>query len=110
LSQPSQWPPETVDVTTATPHSKVRLGKRAQSCHSSGITTNAVKTEDINRRIAELHDERLHDFYSTLRIIRLIKSRWIRWVEHMAYMGQTLNLHILVETAGEKEPISIPRQ
>lgn len=42
--------------------------------------------------------------------MRLIKSRWIRWVEHMAYMGQTLNLHILVERAGEKEPMSIPRQ
>jgi hypothetical protein len=32
----------------------------------------------------KLHSEKLHDFYSSPDIIRMIKSRNIRWVRHEA--------------------------
>jgi hypothetical protein len=32
----------------------------------------------------ELHNEELHDLYSSPSIIRIMKSRRIRWAEHVA--------------------------
>jgi hypothetical protein len=34
-----------------------------------------------------LHSEELHDLYFSLNIIRVIKSRRMRWVQHAARMG-----------------------
>jgi hypothetical protein len=36
----------------------------------------------------KLHNEELHDLYSSPSIIRIIKARRIRWVEHVAQMGR----------------------
>jgi hypothetical protein len=36
----------------------------------------------------ELHNEELHDLYSSPTIVRVIKSRIIRWAEHVARMGR----------------------
>jgi hypothetical protein len=35
-----------------------------------------------------MHNEELHDLYSSPNIIRVIKSRTIRWVGHVARMGE----------------------
>jgi hypothetical protein len=35
----------------------------------------------------KLHDEELHNLYSSPSIIRIIKSRRIRWAGHAACMG-----------------------
>jgi hypothetical protein len=35
----------------------------------------------------KLHNEVLHTLYSTPNIIRVMKSRGIRWVGHTAYVG-----------------------
>jgi hypothetical protein len=34
----------------------------------------------------ELHNEKLHNLYSSPRIIRIIKSRRMRWTGHVARM------------------------
>jgi hypothetical protein len=39
----------------------------------------------------KLHNEELHDLYSSPSIIRVIKSRRLRWVEHVARMGEKRN-------------------
>jgi hypothetical protein len=36
----------------------------------------------------KLHNEELHDLYSSPTIVRVIKSRIIRWSEHIARMGR----------------------
>jgi len=36
----------------------------------------------------KLHNEELNDLYSSSNIIRVIKSRRVRWVGHVARMGQ----------------------
>jgi hypothetical protein len=41
----------------------------------------------------KLHHEELHDSYSSLNIIRMIKPRRVRWVVHVARMGLTRNAH-----------------
>jgi hypothetical protein len=35
----------------------------------------------------KLHNEELHNFYSSPSIIRMIKSRRMRWAGHVARMG-----------------------
>jgi hypothetical protein len=35
----------------------------------------------------KLHNEELHDFYSSPSIIRIIMSRRMRWAGHVARMG-----------------------
>jgi hypothetical protein len=36
----------------------------------------------------KLHNEELHDLYSSPTILRVMKSRRIRWVGHVARMGE----------------------
>jgi hypothetical protein len=39
----------------------------------------------------KLHNEELNNLYSSPRIIRIIKSRRMRWAEHVARMGEIRN-------------------
>jgi hypothetical protein len=39
----------------------------------------------------KLHNEELHNFYSSLNIIRMIKSRRMRCAGHVARMGEKRN-------------------
>jgi hypothetical protein len=36
----------------------------------------------------KLHNEELHDLYSSLSMIRIMKSSRMRWAEHVALMGE----------------------
>jgi hypothetical protein len=38
--------------------------------------------------LRKLHNEELHDLYSSPSIIRIIKSRRIRWAGHVARRGE----------------------
>jgi hypothetical protein len=40
-----------------------------------------------------LHIEELHNSYASPIIIRLMKSRRMRWVGHVAHMGETRNAY-----------------
>jgi hypothetical protein len=39
----------------------------------------------------KLHNEKLHNLYSSPNIIRMIKSRRMRWAGHVARMGEKRN-------------------
>jgi hypothetical protein len=39
----------------------------------------------------KLHNEELHNLYSSPSIIRIIKSRRMRWADHVARMGKKRN-------------------
>jgi hypothetical protein len=41
----------------------------------------------------KLHNEELHNLYSSPNIIRMIKSRGMRWTGHMARMGEKWNAY-----------------
>jgi hypothetical protein len=43
------------------------------------------REEDVSWR--KLNDEELHTLYSLLNIVRVIRSRRMRWVRHIARMG-----------------------
>jgi hypothetical protein len=50
----------------------------------------------VDRR--KLHNEQLHNLYSSPSIIRLIKSRWMRWAGHVTRVAEKGNAYrILVK-------------
>jgi hypothetical protein len=51
------------------------------------------KRDDVTRDWRKLHNEELHNLYSSLNIIRMYKSRRMRWAGHVAQMGRP-GMHI----------------
>jgi hypothetical protein len=45
------------------------------------------KRDEVVGGSRKLHDEELHNLYSSPSIIRMIKSMSMRWVRHVAIMG-----------------------
>jgi hypothetical protein len=59
----------------------------------------------------ELHNEELHNLYSSPNIIRIIKSRRMRWAGHVARIGEKRNAYrILVGKPEGKRPLGRPRR
>jgi hypothetical protein len=59
----------------------------------------------------KLHNEELHNLYSSPSILRIIKSRRMRWAGHVARMGEKRNVYrLLVGKAEGKRPLGRPRR
>jgi hypothetical protein len=59
----------------------------------------------------KLHNEELHNLYSSSGIIRIIKSRRMRWACHVARMGEKRNVYrLLVGKSEGKRPLGRPRR
>jgi hypothetical protein len=54
------------------------------------------KRDEMTGGWRKLHNEELHDLCSSPSIIRIIKSRRMRWVEHVARMGEKRNAYRLL--------------
>jgi hypothetical protein len=58
-----------------------------------------------------LHNEELRDLYSSPSIIRIIKSRRMRWEDHVARMVEKRSAYrLLVGTPEGKRPLGRPRR
>jgi hypothetical protein len=49
------------------------------------------KRDEVTGGLRKLHYEELHDLYSSLSIIRIIKSRKMRWAGQVARMEEKRN-------------------
>jgi hypothetical protein len=47
-----------------------------------------LKRDEVTGKWRKLHNEKLHDLYSSINIVVVIKSRTIRWTGHVALMGR----------------------
>jgi hypothetical protein len=63
----------------------------------------------VTRGWRKLHNEELHNLYSSLSIIRMIKSRRMRWAGHVERMGQR-GMHIVYWQEIQKRPLGRPRR
>jgi hypothetical protein len=69
------------------------------------------KRDEVTGGWRKLHNEELHDLYSSPSIIRIIESRRMRWVEHVARMGEKRNAYrLLVGKPERKRPLGRPRR
>jgi hypothetical protein len=58
-----------------------------------------------------LHIDELHSLYSLLNIVKVIKSRRMRWAGHMARMGEGKGVYmVLVGRPEGKRPLGRPRR
>jgi hypothetical protein len=59
----------------------------------------------------KLHNDELHDLYSSPNIVRMIKSRRMRWAGHVARMGEGRGVYrVLVGRPQCKRPLGRPRR
>jgi hypothetical protein len=57
----------------------------------------------------KLHNDELHNPYSSPNIVRVIKSRRMRWAGHMACMGEGRGVYrVLVGRSESKRPLGRP--
>jgi hypothetical protein len=59
----------------------------------------------------KLHNDELHSLYSSPDIVRVIKSRRMRWTGHVAPMGDGRGVYsVLIERPEGKRPLGRPRR
>jgi hypothetical protein len=60
------------------------------------------KRDEVMGEWRKLHNEELRDLYSSPSIIRIIKSRSMRWTGHVAHMGEKRNAYIGGKAKGKE--------
>jgi hypothetical protein len=86
--------------------------------HSLRVFENRVlrrifgpKRNEVTGEWRKLHNEELHNLYSSPDIFRQVKSRRMRWAGHVARMGEQRKMYkVLVGKPEGKRPLGRPRR
>jgi hypothetical protein len=66
--------------------------------------------DEVTGEWRKLHNEELSDLYSLPNIVRVVKSRRMRWAGHVARVGEGRAMHrVLVGKPEGKRPLGTPR-
>jgi len=69
------------------------------------------RRDEVTGEWMRLHTEELNVLYSSHKIVRVIKSRRMRWAGHVARMGEERGVYrVLVGKPEGKRPLGIPRR
>jgi hypothetical protein len=69
------------------------------------------KRDDVARDWRKLHNEELHNLYSSPSIIRMIKSKRVRWAGHVSRMGEKkIAYEVFLGKPEGKRPLRRPRR
>jgi hypothetical protein len=69
------------------------------------------KREEVTGQWRRLHKEELYDLFSSLNVIRVIKSRRMRWAGHVARMGERSGAYsVSVGKPEGKRPLGRPKR
>jgi hypothetical protein len=69
------------------------------------------KRDEMTGEWRKLHNEELHNLYSSPDIIRQVKSRRMRWAGYVARMGEGRKVYkVLVRKPEGKRPLGRPRR
>jgi hypothetical protein len=87
--------------------------------HRLGVFENRVlrrmfgpkRDDEVTGEWRKLHNEELHDLYSSPSIIRITKAKRIRWAGHVAGMREKRNAYrLLVGKPEGRRPLGRPRR
>jgi len=74
-------------------------------------TVFGPRRDEVTGEWRKLHNEELRDLYSLPNIVRVVKSRRMRWAWHVAGMEEGRGVHrVLVGKAEGKSPLGRPRR
>jgi len=69
------------------------------------------RRDEVTGDWRRLHNEELNDLYSSPNIVRVIKSRRMRWVGHVAHMDEEREVYrVLVGKPERRRPLGRPRR
>jgi len=69
------------------------------------------RRDEVTWEWRRLHNEELNDLYSSHNIVRVIKSRRMRWVGHVARMGEERGVYRFLRGKPEgRRPLGRPRR
>jgi len=69
------------------------------------------KRDEVTGEWRKLHNEELNDLYCSPSIVRVIKSRRLRWAGHVARVGERKGVYrVLVGKPEGKGPLGRPRR
>jgi len=69
------------------------------------------RRDEVTGEWRRLHNEELNDLYSSPNIVRVIRSRRMRWVGHVARMGEERVVYgVLVGKQEGRRPLGRPRR
>jgi hypothetical protein len=69
------------------------------------------KKDEVTGEWRKLHNEELNDLYFLSNIVRVVKSRRMRWAGHVARMGEERGVHrVLVGKPEGKRSLGRPRR
>ena len=67
--------------------------------------------DEVTGEWRKLYNEEVNDLYSLPNIVRVVKSRRMRWAGHVARMGEDRGEHrVLVGKPERKRPLERPRR
>jgi hypothetical protein len=67
------------------------------------------KRTEVEGRWTKFHSEKVHNLYSSSSIIRIISSRRMRWMGHVASMGEMRKVYKIVVKPERKRLLGRPR-
>ena len=68
------------------------------------------RSDEVTGERRRLHNEELNDLYSSPNIVRVIKSRRMRWAGHVVHMSEERGVYrVLVGKPEGKRPLGRPR-
>jgi len=69
------------------------------------------RRDEVTGEWKRLHKEELNDLYSSLNIVRVIKSRRMRWAGHEARIGEERGVYrVMVGKPEGRRPLGRPRR
>jgi hypothetical protein len=68
------------------------------------------RRDEVTGEWRKLHNDELHDLYSSPSIIRIIKAGRMKWAGHVARMEKKRNAYRLVGKPEGRSPLGRPRR